>query len=159
MATEFILYTVALLYAAVIVFDARHYVIPNWLNFGIAALYVAYFALVLPQPWWDGVAACGAMLAVGFLLFSLGIMGGGDVKLLTVSMLWTGWSALSLQFVFATAIVGGILTIALLILRRVVPLLKIRSLPRILMRGQPVPYGIAIALAFFWIRLPWLVGL
>jgi prepilin peptidase CpaA len=159
MATEFILYTLALLYGAVILYDARRYVIPNWLNFAIGALYVVYFALVLPQPWWGGVAACGAMFVAGFLLFTLGIMGGGDVKLLTVSMLWTGWSVLSLQFLFATAIAGGVLAIALILLRRIILLFKWRNAPRIFMRGQPIPYGIAIALGFLWVRLPWVIGL
>lgn len=140
----------------VVVSDATHYIISNTLNLVLLGLYVAA-ALLLPMtPWLPAVAAAGIILAVGLGLFTLGLMGGGDIKLLVVLSLWTGWSAATAQFIFLTAIFGGVLVVLVLVLRAVLaPLwLKLRparNLPRLLTRKQPVPYGIAIAAAFSWL--------
>lgn len=138
--------------AAVIVSDAVRYLIPNWLNIALLAFFgvAAFFLPVHPV---SGLMAAGLALAIGLGIFSLGFMGGGDVKLLVVLMLWTGWSMLSLQFLFLTGVFGGALVLIVLLLRRIVPPMLFhenpgKSLPRLLTRGQPVPYGIAIALAF-----------
>jgi prepilin peptidase CpaA len=102
------------------------------------------------------------VLAVGLGLFTLGLMGGGDIKLLVVLTLWTGWTAATAQFIFLTAIFGGLLVVVVLLMRAVLPplWLKLRpkhNLPRLLTRKQPVPYGIAIAAAFAW--LMWTGGI
>lgn len=141
------------LYVMVVWYDARRYVIPNWLNLLIMASYPLLLVTGWPEPWWGGLAAFACMLAVGMTLFFFGIMGGGDVKLLAVSMLWTGWSAASLQFLIYTALVGGVLALAVIIIRRTlaplyVRLAPARTLPRIWMRKEPIPYGLAIAGGF-----------
>ena len=142
-----------MLYVLVILWDARHYIIPNWLNLLILASYPLMLLVGWPEPWWGGLAAFAAMLGFGLILFFLGIMGGGDVKLLAVSMLWTGWTLTSMYFLVYTALVGGVLAILVVIVRRLVmPLLvKLspdRSIARIWKRGEPIPYGLAIAGAF-----------
>jgi prepilin peptidase CpaA len=76
----------------------------------------------------------------------LNLFGGGDAKLLPALILWTGWHLTSLQFLFLMALLGGALSIALLVLRF---LLRRRAgLPQLLQSGAPIPYGIAIAMAF-----------
>lgn len=139
----------------VIVSDAVRYTIPNLLN---GAILVLYGAALLLLPGLDplmALVAAALMLAVGLGLFALGLMGGGDIKLLVVLTLWTGWGMATLQLLFLTAVFGGVLVLLLLALRVVVPPLWLRlrpthTLPRVLGRKQPVPYGIAIAVAFAW---------
>ncbi len=132
----------------VVVLDASRYLIPNSLNFAILLLWLAgiYFLPIHVLP---ALAAAGIILLVGLGLFALGLMGGGDIKLLVVLALWTGWGTATAEFLILTAFVGGILVIVLLILRSLVQVvMKGRNLPRILIHKQPVPYGLAIAGAF-----------
>ena len=100
--------------------------------------------------------AAGALLALGFGLFAMGLMGGGDIKLLVVCALWTGFGRLTVEFIFLTSLMGGLLVVITLLARRILPPLWLRlsptrNLPRLLTRGQAVPYGIAIAAAFLWL--------
>lgn len=135
----------------VIVSDITRYIIPNSLN-GALLLVYAFAAYMLGLPFEMALLAAGLALLVGLGIFTLGLMGGGDVKLLVVLLLWTGWSIASVQFLVWTAAIGGVLAILVLILRAAIyavytPSDK-RNLPRILTRKQPIPYGIAIAGAF-----------
>lgn len=93
--------------------DALAMRIPNWLTLAIA---VSFFpmALLTGMP----AAAIGLHLAVGFglfvlgfALFSFGLFGGGDAKLLAAAGLWLGWPDL-IPFLVATALAGGLLAIA-----------------------------------------------
>jgi prepilin peptidase CpaA len=87
--------------------------IPNWLNALIVVLFFP-MALVTGMPaeaiLWHVIAAI-AVLAVGFGLFSTGLIGGGDAKLLAAVGLWFGWPAL-LPFLVFTTIAGGVLALA-----------------------------------------------
>jgi prepilin peptidase CpaA len=142
----------SLLMLAVIVQDAVSYTISNHLNLALLVLY-GLAAAFLPVHALMALAAAAIVLAVGMGIFALGVMGGGDIKLLAVLTLWVGWGMPCMQFLFLTALMGGVLAIVLLTLRFVfTPVLTraspTRSVPRILTRGQPMPYGIAIAIAF-----------
>jgi prepilin peptidase CpaA len=140
----------------VLVSDAVLYIIPNTLNALILGLYVVA-AITLPIAGWLPALGAGALvLLIGLGMFSLGLMGGGDIKLLVVLSVWTGWSMATPQFIFLTAIFGGLLVVVVLLLRLIVPplWLKLRptkNLPRLFTRKEPVPYGIAIAAAFAWL--------
>ena len=131
---------IALLVAAFT--DLRNRKIDNWLNAGIA--------LAAPLFWWasgldlwpDLALQLGVALgtfAVLAVLFAMGAMGGGDVKLLSALALWIApWPFL--QLVILMALVGGVLTIvcgAWHIMRRQRDKLSI-------------PYGVAIAMAGLW---------
>ncbi len=139
--------------------DTTRYTISNRVNGIILGLFILA-AFFLPVKV-EALGAAAIFFVVGLGLFALGLMGGGDVKLLTVLTLWTGWHEATLSFFFLTGIFGGVLCIILLPLRRFLPnpLFKsnpTRPTPRILTRKEPVPYGIAIAMAFLW--LLWLGG-
>ncbi len=135
-----------LLVSTALITDARRYIIPNWTVLAVILLYfMAFFLLPGRINLLSGIYAGLGCFAVGYLIFILRIMGGGDVKLISALALWTGLETL-LDFIFLTAIIGGVLTILLLIIRRIKR--SSASLPRLLRKGQPVPYGIAIALAF-----------
>lgn len=141
----------------VICYDASRYIIPNNLNLLLLVVYaVAVFLLPIPLTTVGSSAGAAAiMLAVGMGIFALGLMGGGDIKLLAVLTLWTGWSITTIHFLVITAILGGVLVIFVLLARLVIAPLwayaaPTRNLPRMLTRKQPVPYGLAIAGAFLW---------
>ena len=79
-------------------------------------------------------------------------MGGGDVKLLTAATLWAG-PGLTPALLIGTAILGGLLTLALLFplaLRAVfAPAAAAGTAKRV-----PVPYGVAIAGAALVVTIP-----
>lgn len=134
--------------AAVMLIDATRYVIPNALNLFLLALY-PFAAYLLGLDWPMALLAAGIVLAVGLGIFALGFMGGGDIKLLAVLVLFTGWHVATINFLFLTGVCGGALVMVVLLLRFLLPpLFRGRELPRLLTRKQPVPYGIAIAAGF-----------
>jgi prepilin peptidase CpaA len=125
--------------------------IPNRL---CAILALGYFALAatlgVPTVVILLNMSCGlAILAVAFVLFSFGWMGGGDAKLAAATALWMGWSSV-LDFAVTAAICGGLLTLAILG-GRMMPLpavLERRAwIARLHHRKTGVPYGIALAVA------------
>lgn len=132
---------IALVFAAFT--DIRRRQIDNWLNGAIA--------LGAPLFWWssglalwpDVAMQLGAALAAFVLLaglFAIKMMGGGDVKLLTVLALWIPWDAF-IQLLMVMAIAGGVLTIVMGIWH--------------VMRRQrdrlAIPYGVAIAFGGLWV--------
>ena len=132
--------------------DITRYIIPNWLCGAVIALWAAALVMEPALPNWQAhLAAFGIMLAAGFLLFGLSLMGGGDVKLMAALALWVGYAKL-LDFVVLIALLGGVLALALWILRKLLHATGFgagkRPLPRIFRGGEPVPYGVAIAIAF-----------
>ncbi|GHA31949.1 type 4 prepilin peptidase 1 [Devosia pacifica] len=95
------------------------------------------------------VAAASVVLVVAFVLFALGWVGGGDAKLSAATTLWLGF-ALTLPYLVYAALAGGVLTLVILILRRMplIPLLaRISWFARLHDRKAGVPYGIALAIA------------
>ncbi|MFZ3233981.1 MAG: A24 family peptidase [Stellaceae bacterium] len=145
---------VALMIAAVVI-DFRRLVIPNGLVAGLCILWLLHVGSargVSPVASLETVAAAAAALAAGAVLFSRGLIGGGDVKLFAAASLWTGAAALP-QLLLLTALLGGAL--ALLFLS---PLgLWLTAAQRIeasragagsMLAGHaPIPYGVAIAAA------------
>lgn len=89
------------------------------------------------------------VLGIGFGLFALGWIGGGDAKLAAVTALWLGPVHLLPYLVYA-GIFGGILSI-LIVVARFQPLpaamLKIDWVNRLTDKRNGVPYGIALAAA------------
>lgn len=134
--------------AAVMLIDATRYIIPNALNLFLLGVY-PFAAYLLGLDWPMALAAAGIALIIGMGIFALGFMGGGDIKLLVVLTLFTGWHMATVHFLFLTGICGGLLVIVIMLARFLLPpLFRGRELPRLLTRKQPVPYGIAIAAGF-----------
>lgn len=132
---------------AVIYHDTREFIIPNTLVIAVAMLYLPGFYFLGLNPI-NGLLTGGIVLALGMALFAIRVMGGGDIKLLAALALWTGWSEVTLTFLFTMAVFGGIFAIVILVLRNI---LRGPNLPKILSKGQPIPYGVAIALAFIYV--------
>jgi prepilin peptidase CpaA len=94
--------------------------------------------------------ACAAVvLAVAFGLFALRWIGGGDAKLAAATTLWLGFG-LTLPYLVYAALLGGVLTLVILLLRRMpieVWTVRMPWLERLHNPKQGVPYGIALAIA------------
>tara|TARA_R110000782_G_scaffold78293_5_gene156091 strand:- start:84699 stop:85172 length:474 start_codon:yes stop_codon:yes gene_type:complete len=132
----------ALLVAAAVT-DIRSRIISNRLNIAIALL-APFYWLASGLPIWPDMAlqlALGiGMFGIFAMLFALGLMGGGDVKLLAAVALWFPWQALMLLLLIM-ALLGGVITLVTIIHHRMTKRM-----------GQPeVPYGVAIALAAMWL--------
>ena len=134
---------------AVMWLDVTRFRIPNWLCAGVLLAYGAAM-LIVPMPWISGLQALAIFFAVGYVLFALRLMGGGDVKLLAVCALWVGLPHAA-DYISLVAIIGGVYALALWLGRKVLALLPLKKvLPRLLREGEPIAYGVAIALAFLW---------
>jgi prepilin peptidase CpaA len=93
--------------------DALSMRIPNWLTVLIALIFFP-MALITEMPlamFAIHLVVGLAMFAAGFVLFSLGLFGGGDAKLLAAAGLWLGWPNL-MSFLVLTAFAGGALAVA-----------------------------------------------
>jgi prepilin peptidase CpaA len=125
--------------------------ISNRLSLGVAAAFfpVAY---LIGMPLADvgyHVLASAVVLGVCFCFFAMGWIGGGDAKLAAATALWFGFAFLP-QYLFLAAIIGGVLTLLLLQVRRFplpVSLVGTRWIERLHAPGTGVPYGIALAAA------------
>lgn len=97
------------------------------------------------------LAAMAIMFAVTYVMFALGMMGGGDSKLGTALGLWVGLKGLML-FTFYMAIMGGLLGFISLVIFRKKPFKNPRpgSWVAELQEGRnAIPYGVAISFGFW----------
>ncbi len=94
---------------------------------------------------------CGvAAFALGALAFAAGVMGGGDVKLLAVTSLFAG-PALEFDLLTVTALVGGLLGLAMLAGAPIGPGLPAGSNALQARLRNSLPYGPAIAAGGLWV--------
>jgi prepilin peptidase CpaA len=94
-------------------------------------------------------AAGFLVLAVGFVFFSRGWIGGGDAKLAAATALWLGWGHLY-EYLLYASLLGGALTLLILEFRKrsLPPMLASRAwVVRLHEPAGGVPYGIALATA------------
>jgi prepilin peptidase CpaA len=148
--------TICVVYA--IATDIYAYKISNKINLAILALFpiavlFAQTQIVLS----DSAIAFALFFAIGYGLFAFGIAGGGDVKMLSALSVWVGWGMRLMDFLVVMAVLGGIMTLGLLVVRQIAPYIMLKTvgeqgaIPRLFSHGQPVPYGVAIGLAFLWL--------
>jgi prepilin peptidase CpaA len=132
-------------------YDVSSFRIPNWIPLTLAAIYLptAFLADLTVIDIAEGLALFLGFLALGMGLFALKWIGGGDAKLLAAAAPWFGFSH-AFDYVIGTALVGGLLVIALLMFRRA-PLpasVAGRSwILRLHSSDEGVPYGVALAAA------------
>jgi prepilin peptidase CpaA len=99
------------------------------------------------------VLAGFAGLFVGFTLFALGFIGGGDAKLFAAVLLWLGLKDL-LPYALVASLFGGLLTLSVMILRRYpVParLSGQKWVVKLHDARSGVPYGVALAAGAFFL--------
>lgn len=93
------------------------------------------------------VAASAFVLAVCFVLFNFGWVGGGDAKLAASTALWFGFAPLA-EYGVVTAILGGVLTLLIIGLRQAALPEFLRGsgwLVRLHDPASGIPYGVALA--------------
>lgn len=143
------------LMCAVIFYDITRYIIPNWI---VGMLLISYPVAVFLSPnlihWQESIIVALAAFAVGFVVYAFKLMGGGDVKLLVVTLLWIRLDA-AFEYLLQVACAGGALALFLWLSRMVVVKAmvfahKSWTLPRIWQVGAPLPYGVAIASVFLY---------
>ncbi len=150
---------------AAAVSDLRGLLIPNAYSAGIVLAFIPAYIVFLIfakdsgffEGWGSHLGAFAIVFAVSFLLFSFNMFGAGDSKLATAYALWAGMGGLS-AFIFYMALVGGLLGVVTLLLRKHKPFKNAKDgtwIARAQAGENAVPYGVAIsagALAsFVWL--------
>ncbi|MEX2648229.1 MAG: prepilin peptidase [Alphaproteobacteria bacterium] len=145
----------ALVFPAVLIVaavtDVISFTIPNALSIVLAGAFLVLApiaGLSLNETLFHALAGL-ATLGLGFGLFLLNVVGGGDVKLLAATAVWTGWPHLG-PFLLAVALAGGLVAAALIVARRVArraPVDPTTRWGRLMSPKEGVPYGVAIAIA------------
>lgn len=149
----FLIFPAAMAFAGAM--DLFTMTIPNRISIGLVLGFVVA-ALAAPLGWTELASHLGAgllMLAIGILLFSQGLFGGGDAKLLAAAALWFGFEGL-VQYLFLVAIAGGVLVLAILYYRSITPpiwLCRQDWAMRLHTKAGGVPYGIALAAGGLWL--------
>ena len=149
-----ILLVAALLVLAVAVIDVRTFKIPNKINLGLLGVGIFYALTVADFPWVLHIGCGVLMFLVGAVLFQFRMLGGGDVKFLSVVAFWAGLQYM-MGFAVVTALMGGIIS--------AIYLLKGWLKSRRLKAADPatdynflhesVPYGVAIAAGAVYVFL------
>jgi prepilin peptidase CpaA len=154
----------ALMIAAAVI-DLISYRIPNELVLALLVLFLIVAAINWSDvSWVSHIGAAILVFGAGLFLYAIRQMGAGDVKLLAVVALWSGVFALPSLMIFVSVCgLVGMLTIVLL--RMIVPRLQPmgpsgkQTLPRVLRKGQGIPYAIGIGpgaiIASASILYPW----
>jgi prepilin peptidase CpaA len=123
--------------------DLKTRTIPNGLNLAIALLAIPFWWANGLALWPDVALQIGVAVLVFALFagaFAIGVMGGGDVKLIAALALWLPWQAV-LGLLMIMSLAGGALTIAMIIRKR---LAQSEA-------ALEIPYGVAIAFAGLWL--------
>jgi len=144
-----LVYPFALIYAAAS--DMRAFRIPNWVSLLLAGAYapIAFLAGTPTPEIAQGLVLGFTVLAAGFGLFAVRVIGGGDAKLLAATSVWVGHTAI-LNFLIIMGLAGALLSVALLSFRAI-PIqpfyVRIEWLMRLHEARAGAPYGLAIAVA------------
>ncbi|MCR9137125.1 MAG: prepilin peptidase [Alphaproteobacteria bacterium] len=124
----------------------------------VSVILIVSFALIAPFTGMDWIvfakhfAAALLVFSVCFALFGIGVMGGGDAKLLTATSLWFGLSMQLFAFLTYVALIGGLLTLMILLARSdrfSVVVNRVGIISHLTDSKLGVPYGVAIAVAGF----------
>jgi prepilin peptidase CpaA len=134
---------------AAAVYDITTLTIPNWISAALIVLFplVAFNADLSWAEAGIHLAVGFAALVVGVLLFAGGLIGGGDAKLFAAVSLYIGAASFGL-YVFAVALAGGALAVAVIALRWAVSsglTARIGWLQHLTQKSGALPYGVAIA--------------
>lgn len=140
--------------------DYKGFRIPNLVSIIIIAAFGVSFGVTHLTGQADAVfgslkshlIAAAAVLLITMLFFALRLLGAGDSKFATAIALWAGGPPGITAFLFYMALLGGVLGVASLVLKRWKPFKSPQAgtWPARAQEGHnAVPYGIAIAVGAF----------
>jgi prepilin peptidase CpaA len=134
------------------VVDVKTFTISNRLNAAIALAAPLYWWSIGLPVWPDAaiqVAVAAGVFVLLAITFTIGMMGGGDVKLAAALALW--FSPMStVKFLVVMSIAGGLLTLVVMVAHKKFPGWQVDDDGKPRSRAQ-VPYGVAIAIGGLWI--------
>ena len=148
-----VLFVLPVLLATAAGWDIASFTIPNFIQLALIAVFVALvFALGMsPAALATHLLAGFVGLVIGFALFALGYVGGGDAKLFACVALALGLHDL-LDYAMMASVFGGALTLCLLAGRKL-PLPGFLAAQSWILRlhdeREGIPYGVALALGAF----------
>jgi prepilin peptidase CpaA len=155
---------VYLLLSYTVITDVKFRRIPNWVCLQIFLCFAVYFIFIQDfEMGSEGFLSALIALAMLLPLFALKVMGGGDVKLISVASMWVGADQFIL-FLSLTALLGGLIALFYLIRFYVANCLLFvpiagAKLSELVTRGpQSIPYAIAIVCAAQYLMFPLLGG-
>ena len=133
--------------------DLASFTIPNALTLVLTAAFLLFALALRLSPALFGLHLLAGLmgLVVGFALFALGYIGGGDAKFYAAIALWLGPHDL-LPYTLAATILGGLLTLMLLALRQFplpAGLARQNWLLKLHDQRSGIPYGVALAAGVF----------
>jgi prepilin peptidase CpaA len=144
------LFMATLIYAAMT--DFKRLEISNMASLFITLLFIpaavmaelSFTNIMLHYAWAFGI------LVVGAIIFALGLIGGGDVKLLAGVAVWFEAGDL-VDLVMYIALLGGALAVIMLSAKKIPFIARLLGTPVWLESNhglqQPIPYGVAISAA------------
>ena len=149
--------------AAAALQDLRERLIANRYSLALLTLGIVHHTLAAAS-WQQLLSQGGSALALAFIVFALGyalwclgVLGGGDVKLLVATSFLVGVDGLPF-LVAGTALAGGVLALACLawpiIGRGRTSIRRGSHEPAMAAAVPSVPYGVAIAVGGSWAFLP-----
>lgn len=154
-AESLVLFALPVLLIVAAAFDLASFTIPNFITLALSATFAMFAAVVglsLGLAGWHLLSGLLG-LAIGFVLFALGWIGGGDAKLFAGVALWLGLKDL-VPYALVASVFGGALTIAILLVRQC-PLPAILARQSWILRlhdaRSGIPYGVALAAAAFFL--------
>jgi prepilin peptidase CpaA len=144
-----------LLFPAMMAFAASSDLVTMTISNRVSLILIGGFAALAPIAGMgladilSHVAAAAMVLALAFVCFARGWIGGGDAKLAAATTLWLGFDHLVPYLIYAS-LIGGVLTL-LLVHLRMAPLPAVLAgqdwIRRLHRKDAGVPYGIALAAA------------
>ncbi|PDS80782.1 prepilin peptidase [Rhizobium sp. L43] len=97
------------------------------------------------------LAGAAIVFSTCFALFAFNVMGGGDAKLLSATALWFGLNESLVFLMTDVAMIGGLITLLILLVRAQSNTILAIGLPvpNSVLLAKKIPYGIAIAIGGF----------
>src|SRR3546814_10810588 len=104
---DFFFWTYGALLVGAALFDAGRFIIPNWISLALVGLFaLAVLAHPMPIDWLSHLGAMALVLVAMLVIYRFGVIGGGDLKLMTAVSLWVGFDALP-QLILWVGLAGG----------------------------------------------------
>lgn len=137
-----VLFIASTFLVAAAVSDAVFFRIPNQLCFLLVLLFPVFVATAPRSVLWkENVVVSVIVFGIGFLAFLRGMVGAGDVKLLSAASLWAGPEVVAALFL-VMAVVGGVQALVTVLALRYKTL---KSEEGGFSLKTQIPYGVAIA--------------